>query len=184
VKALTPSDIRQALGLLNEQLASREVTGELCLFGGAVMALVFDARVSTRDVDATMKPRWELEAAAEHVAQTMALPSDWLNDGVKGFLSEDGSYTAEDMPQFSHLRVMRPTADYLLAMKCLAARSAYESTADRSDLKVLIRHLQISEAKEALDLVLKFYPAKLLPAKTRYFVEEVFQEIQEEDQAP
>jgi len=177
--SLSSHDIRQALSLLNGKLAARQVTGELCLFGGAVMALVFDARQSTRDVDAIMVPKRELSEAASEVADEMNLPAAWLNDGVKGFASAKGEHTDEGMPQFSHLRIMRPTAEYLLAMKCLAARSdAFDESPDQADVMVLARHLGLKKAEPILEIVTRFYPAAQLPAKTRYFVEEIAQELQ------
>ena len=40
---MTKEEIRQYLGELNEELRSIGVKGEICLYGGAVMALVYDA---------------------------------------------------------------------------------------------------------------------------------------------
>jgi predicted nucleotidyltransferase len=97
---LTPDQVRGALALLNEKLLSRETQGELCLFGGAVMALVFDARPSTRDVDAIMVPKAELLEASAEVALEMGLREDWLNDGVKGFVSSQPELTADGLPMF------------------------------------------------------------------------------------
>jgi hypothetical protein len=53
---VTKDEIKQYLDELNEELRSMEVKGELCLYGGAVMALVYDARPNTDDVDAVFKP--------------------------------------------------------------------------------------------------------------------------------
>lgn len=49
---LTRGQILLALEALSGELAARDVTGELCLFGGTVMVLAYSARVSTKDVDA------------------------------------------------------------------------------------------------------------------------------------
>lgn len=170
--------IRSALARLNDKLAARDATGELCLFGGAVMALVFDARQSTRDVDATMRPKRELAEAASDVAEEFDLPLHWLNDGVKGFVSPEGQLTEEGVPQFSHLRILRPTAEYLLAMKCLAARSdIFDDSQDRGDVLALLRHLNLKDAASILAIVQQFYPESQLSVKTRYFVEEVAQQL-------
>ncbi|MFU8892400.1 MAG: hypothetical protein ACNA8L_02120 [Luteolibacter sp.] len=37
---------------MNDLLHEKGAIGELCIFGGAAMVLAFDARESTRDVDA------------------------------------------------------------------------------------------------------------------------------------
>ena len=49
---LTREQILEALSALNEKMAAREMHGELGLLGGAVMLLAFNARLSTKDVDA------------------------------------------------------------------------------------------------------------------------------------
>lgn len=175
---LEPKDIHAALSLLNDKLAAREMQGELCLFGGAVMALVYDARQSTRDVDAIMVPKSELMAAANEVAEEMQLPASWLNDGVKGYVSAQPELTSEGLPKFSHLRLFCPTPAYLLAMKCLAARSdALDHSGDKADVQVLCRHLGLMSAEQVIEIVQRFYPADRLPVKTQYFIIEAVEEL-------
>ena len=53
---LSDGEIGQALSELDAALARRGIKGEVCLFGGAVMVLAFQARQSTRDVDAIFAP--------------------------------------------------------------------------------------------------------------------------------
>lgn len=175
---LTPKDIYKALSLLNDKLTAREIQGELCLFGGAVMALVYDARQSTRDVDAIMVPKSELTNAANEVAEEMGLPAAWLNDGVKGFVSAQPELTQDGLPQFSHLRLLCPTPSYLLAMKCLAARAdALDHSGDRADVLVLCRHLGLKSASQVMEIVQRFYPTNLLHVKTQYFIIETLEEL-------
>src|SRR4051794_41479804 len=107
---LSKPDILSALARLDELLASEGRTGELCLFGGTVMVLVFNARISTRDVDAVFRPASLIRELARRVAEERELPETWLNDGVKGFESATPETTTAGVPQFSHLRVYRPTA--------------------------------------------------------------------------
>ena len=98
--------------------------GELYLAGGAVMCLVFKARPSTRDVDGYFEPAAKLREAARRVALKAGVKEDWLNDGVKGYLSEKGSFNP--YLELSHLKVFTARPDYLLAMKCLAMRIGEE----------------------------------------------------------
>jgi hypothetical protein len=176
---LTKSDIVAALARLNELLGSRGVTGEICLFGGTVMVLVFNARISTRDVDAIFQPASLIRELAIAIAEERGLPGAWLNDGVKGFQSEAADTTTAGLPQFAHLRIFRPTAAYLLAMKCLAARSG-EGTldVDRQDIQTLVQHLELRTADEVLDVVEKFYPIERIPPKTQFMVHEVISALQ------
>ncbi len=119
---LSREQIMAALRRLDELLREKGVIGELCISGGAAMVLAFDARESTRDVDAIFVPKTEMLEAASRVGEEMTLRPDWLNDGVRGFVLNQGEVTAAGMPVFANLRIMRPTAEYLLAMKCLGSR--------------------------------------------------------------
>lgn len=178
--SLSKAQILAALSLLNDKLAARGATGELCIFGGTAMVLAFDARETTRDVDGIFAPKQVIASSAEEVGSELGLPLDWLNDGVKGFVSSKGELTDESLPQFSHLRLMRPTATYLLAMKCMAARvTGYDTSGDAQDILTLCRHLGLASADAILDVVSDFYPdAQVLP-KTRYFVEELASQLKE-----
>jgi hypothetical protein len=176
---LTKERIITALETLNKRLTEKGVTGELCIFGGAAMILAFDARESTRDVDAVFVPKTEIYQEVAIIAEEMNLPISWLNDGVKGFVSADGDVTAEDMPQWENLRIMRPTTRYLLAMKCMAARVAeYDTVGDKNDIIHLCRNLGITTAGQVLNIVEDYYPASRIPIKTQFFIDEIIEEIE------
>jgi hypothetical protein len=82
---LSRDEIIAALGRLNEYLTEANVIGEVCLFGGTAMVLVFNARLSTRDVDAIFVPATLIRELAARVADEQGLSPTWLNDGVKVF---------------------------------------------------------------------------------------------------
>jgi hypothetical protein len=176
--SLNRAEILEGLKRLDARLAAAGVTGELCLFGGTVMVLAFNARLSTRDVDAIFQPAALIREFAGQIAQELNWPQDWLNDGVKGFQSDKAETTSEDVPQFPHLRIYRATTEYLLAMKCMAARAlSPESGGDQQDILTLVRHLKITSVEEALESVAKFFPPDRIPAKTQFMVHEVIAQL-------
>ena len=75
------SEILAALVSLGERLASQGVLADLYLVGGAAMALAYDDRRSTRDIDAVFVPKMVVYEAAAQVAEEHGLPQGWLNDG-------------------------------------------------------------------------------------------------------
>ena len=175
---LTRETILRGLQALSDALGKQGITGEVCLFGGTVMVLAFTARLTTKDVDALFQPTQAIRELARRIAGEQHLPADWLNDGVKGFISARHETTVGNLPQFPHLRLTMPVPEYLLAMKCMAARIG-GTTDEPSDVAVivfLIRHLKLKSAKEVLDLVGQYYPANRIPVKTQYLVEGLFEE--------
>ena len=180
---LTRAEILDALQEVNDLLRQKEIRGEICVFGGTAMILAFDARESTRDVDAVFRPAHEIREAALRVSQTKGLEEHWLNDGVKGFLSSEGEFQSLDhLPDFSHLQIIAPAPQYLLAMKCMAARTpGYETSGDKNDVKFLVNYLGLIEANQALDIVERYYGDQPIHVKTRFFVEEIFEEMAAEE---
>src|SRR5438105_4375405 len=78
------------LALLNEELGRIGVTGEVCIVGGAAMVLAFGSRESTEDIDALLIAPASVRKAIARVAEEQGLPTNWLNDGAKGFASAQG----------------------------------------------------------------------------------------------
>ena len=168
--ALTDRDIRRLFGLLNEELRRGGTEGELFLVGGAVMCLAYAARPSTQDVDALFRPAREIREAAARVAVQTGIQPDWLNDGVKGFLSERGQFSP--FLELDHLRVMVAQPEYLLAMKCLSLRIGAEFH-DEDDVRYLLRHLGIDSHEQAVAVITRFYPLERFPQKTLYALGEL-----------
>jgi hypothetical protein len=122
---------------------------------------------------------------AAELAESMGLPGTWLNDGVKGFVSAFPEYTSEGLPQLPNLRVIRPTAEYLLAMKCMAARApAYDTQGDREDIAFLIAHIGLRSADDVLAVVEKYYPPDRILPKTHFMLLEIFEMISKRSANP
>jgi len=164
------AEIKQYLEELDDELRAIDVKGEICLYGGAVMCLVYDARPNTKDVDGVFKPTRELREAIKRVAAAHGLPSNWLNDAVKGYVVPHPQRILFDFP---HLKVYVPEADYLLAMKALAARV---DTADVADVRLLISRLGLRQAEEVFAILEKYYPRQQIKPATQFFIEELFEQ--------
>src|SRR5215212_10637066 len=143
---MTAEEIEQYLREVNDELALQNVKGEICIYGGAVMCLVFKARPATKDIDAIFEPVKYIRRAISKIAERHNLRQDWLNLAVKMFVVEHEKKILFD---FSNLKVYVPTPDYLLAMKVLAARA---NTQDRNDIEFLINELKLETIEQVLGI--------------------------------
>ena len=168
--SLKQSDIRRLFELLNEELRKSGTKAELFLVGGAVMCLAYSARPSTQDIDAVFRPPAKVREAAARVAARAHINPDWLNDGVKGFMSAQGDFAS--FLELDHLHVMVAQPEYLLAMKCLSMRIGAEFH-DEDDIRYLLRHLDFRSSEKAVAAITKYYPLERFPQKTLYALEEL-----------
>jgi hypothetical protein len=161
-------EIVAALDALATRLHDRSIEGEIYVVGGAAIAIAFDARRATRDVDAVFEPKQEIYAAADEVGDELGLPPGWLNDGVKGFVAgaDDAASPVLEAPG---LRVLVASPRILLAMKVLAHRIGE----DDEDVRLLARELGLQRADEVLAVAEQVYGDRL-DAAARFFVEELF----------
>ena len=169
---LSREDILNNLRRLGELLHEQGLQGEIMLTGGAAMCLVHSARDMTKDVDALYEPKNEINRLAAQVAAERGLPEDWLNDGVKGFVTQ--SATTEDFMAFDGLKITTVTPEYLLAMKLMSARFGEK---DYEDIHFLLGKLNIKSMEEASEILLSFYPVERILPKTRYLLEEYFADL-------
>jgi hypothetical protein len=86
VALLGRQELLEALAELDEELRILNVRGEVFIVGGAAMAIAYDTRRATADVDAVFVPSHEVRTAASRVAEHLNLEPDWLNDDAKAFL--------------------------------------------------------------------------------------------------
>ena len=175
---LTGEAIIRGLESLSDELGRQGIIGEICLFGGTVMVLAFTSRLTTKDVDAIFQPAQIIRELASRISEEQSLPADWLNDGVKGFLSDRHETTTGNLPQFPSLRLTMPVPEYLLAMKCMAARigGTLGESSDVTDIRFLISHLSLQSSHEVLNLVARYYPINRFSVKTQYLIEGLFED--------
>ena len=135
---ITRQEIIAAFERLGQLAEARGTRVELALVGGAFMVLVFEARDSTRDVDAIILAPSEAGAVrelAQIVADERGWPDDWLNDGAKGFLV--GLSHGSVVFSAPGIEVRSPAIAQLLAMKL----SAWRDDVDVADAGRLLQEM-------------------------------------------
>jgi hypothetical protein len=148
----------------------------LLVVGGAAMVLAYDARLSTHDIDAVvLQPGAAplLRRLVQQIAEELDWPSDWLNDGAKGFLRglSEGSvvYTAPGIV------VHCPALAQLLAMKL----SAWRDDVDIQDADRLLRELVSSSSgsQETFWTLVEPYVIPSQALKARYAFLDLWESI-------
>lgn len=163
------NELLNAFELLDVELGNIDVDADLFLVGGVAMAVAYDARRATTDVDAVFAPSNEVRIAAARVAEQLGLEPDWLNDGAKGFLpgadaSQIGVYEG------ANLRVAAASPRFLLAMKLMALRAER----DIDDIKTLYQICGLSTADQGLAVLESYYPRDQILPRVQFLLQELF----------
>jgi len=161
--------IEDAFRRLGERLARRGVVADLYVFGGAAMALAYDARRSTRDIDAVFQPHGVVLDEARAVAAELGLPQWWLNEQASAYVAPGGDPAAPRVFDHPGLRVSAASPEHLLAMKVLAARRR-----DADDIRFLVERLSLTTVEEVLALCAEVFPDEEVPARARLVLEDAF----------
>jgi hypothetical protein len=169
VALLDREGVLRAFRALDEELGRLGARADVYVVGGAAMAVAYDARRSTVDVDAAFAPASEVRAAARRVAGRLGIDDGWLNDGAKAFIPgpDPGQITVYEG---ENLGVAAASPRFLLAMKLLASRVER----DQDDIRVLYRLCGFTTAAEGLQLVESAYPDYPIPARARFMLEEMY----------
>ena len=162
-------ELIEAFELLDEELGEMGIRAELFVVGGAAMAIAYDTRRTTPDVDAIFAPSAAVREAAGIVAERLGLAPDWLNDGAKGFAP--GNDPAQlSVFEGKSLSVAVASPKYLLAMKLLASRT----DRDVDDIRALYHLCGLSTAEEGLNLLTSYYPERIVLPRVQFLLQELF----------
>ncbi len=165
------NELLNAFELLDDELGRMDVEADLFVVGGAAMAVAYDARRATTDVDAVFVPSKEVRTAASRVAEELGLEEDWLNDSVKGFLpGEDAEQVG--VYEGTNLHVAAASPKFLLAMKLMALRAER----DIDDIKTLYEICGLTTAEEGLEVLESFYRQDLILPRVQFLLQEMFPE--------
>jgi len=144
---LDRAGIEDAFRCLGDRLARRGVVADLYVFGGAAMALAYDSRRATRDIDALFKPHGIVHEEALAVAAELGLPRWWLRAG-QSLCCPRRDPAAARVSDHPGLRVFAASPEHLLAMKAFAARPR-----DAEDIRQFARMLDLHTVADVLALV-------------------------------
>ena len=140
-------EIQDGLKRLGELAEAQGLHIRLTLVGGAAMVLGYQARQSTRDVDAVIiAPREArlVRTLAKQVAEERQWPEDWLNDGAKGYLV--GISDGPILFSTPGIEARAPSLEQLLAMKL----SAWRDDLDISDARRLLQEMKSGRGKDEI----------------------------------
>jgi predicted nucleotidyltransferase len=161
--------IQDAFRRLGDRLMRRGVVADIYVIGGAAMALAYDARRATRDIDAVFQPHGIVVDEARAVADELGLPRWWLNEQASTYVARGGDAAAPHVFDHPGLRVSAASPEHLLAMKVLAARRR-----DAEDISYLVKHLGLSSAAEVLEVCAAVFPDEPVPERAQLILEDFF----------
>lgn len=160
----------QIFDYLNERLKANQLQLEITIYGGTVMTIVYDNRPATKDIDCVFSEVNQklLENILGMTRFTFNLPENWINEEIKEPLKSIIKEDKETYKVYSNLKILRPKAEQLLAMKILAARA--EPAKDFIDAFILCRDLNIRTREELLNIVEKYLPLTLIGERQIRFI--------------
>ena len=181
---LTVTDLHHAFMDLGARARLEGKVIDLAVYGGSALMLASNFRIATQDVDAVAERDQEtITRLAEEIARVHHWPQDWLNDGVRTYLSPqvDGireqhtlwrTYPSEQEPG---LRVFVPSPEYMLAMKLIAMRlDPVGGKSDKADILHLLDIVGITTLEAAIDFAASFYPEAKISARLRLGIRELW----------
>lgn len=157
---------------LSKRLDAKGTRADLFLVGGGAMAVAYDARRATRDLDAAFAPTDVVRTVVAEIAADRGLDEDWLNDAVKGFLPGADPDSVLFFESAS-LRVDVASPTYLLAMKLISARPG----ADVEDIRTLYKICGFTTVEEGLQVVTRAFPTSRILPKTEYLLGEIVEDM-------
>lgn len=181
---LTAADLHDAFMDLGMRARREGKVIDFAVYNASALMLASNFRIATQDVDAVVEVGQDTIARlANDIAQARGWPSDWLNDGVRTYLSPKvgglkehrsllRAYPTEQEPG---LRIFVPSVEYILAMKLMAMR--LDPTGDKSDLADIINLITIvgfKTSEELIDFAANFYPEAKISARLRLGIREIW----------
>jgi hypothetical protein len=119
--------------------------------------------------------------AARVIAARRGWPTNWLDDGVRTYLSPAAkdrqahelfkTYPSEARPG---LRVYVPTPEYMLAMKLMALRIEPIEGKDLEDILSLMQVAGLQDRMDIVEFAAQFYPEARISGKLRLALDDLW----------
>ena len=158
---LSSLELTNALREVSDELRRRRVKAHLYLIGGAAIALAFNKRRFTLDIDALiLDGHGAVMDATQRIARRHGWPESWLNEQAVSAMPKRTDYRARTVYGDANLVVTAASAEHLLAMKVRAARDS-----DLKDIAFLVQHLGLHSAREVMEVHDEVFPESPLPER-------------------
>lgn len=155
---------------LNERLKENQLQLEITIYGGSIMTMVYDNRPATKDIDCVFSETNDklLDNILDLTKFVFNLSDGWINEEIKEPLKYILKEDKETYKIYSNLKIMKPKAEQLLAMKILAARP--EPAKDFVDAYILCKDLNITTKAELLHTFNDYIPLTLIGERQMNFI--------------
>ena len=169
-KLMDKDRLLEIFDYINERLKANQLQLEITIYGGTVMTMVYDNRPATKDIDCVFSEVNQklLENILGMTKFTFNLPENWINEEIKEALKSIIKEDKETYKVYTNLKILKPIAEQLLAMKILAARG--EPAKDFIDAFILCKDLNIKTREELLNVVEKYLPLTLIGERQIRFI--------------
>jgi len=170
VNLLDKNKLLQIFDYLNERLKENQLQLEITIYGGSIMTMVYDNRPATKDIDCVFSETnfKLLENILNLTKYTFNLSDGWINEEIKEPLKTILKEDKETYKTYSNLKVLKPKAEQLLAMKILAARP--QPAKDFFDAYILCKDLNITTKDRLMEVISTYIPLTILGERQINFI--------------
>jgi hypothetical protein len=170
ISLMDRNKLLQIFDYLNERLKENQLQLEVTIYGGSIMAMVYDNRPATKDIDCVFSETnfKLLDSVLELTKFAFNLSDGWINEQIKEPLQSLLKEDKETYKVYTNLKILKPKAKQLLAMKILAARP--EPAKDFADAYILCKDLNITTKDRLLDIFAEYIPLTFIRERQMNFI--------------
>lgn len=162
--------LTEIFAYLNKRLSENQLKLEITVYGGSIMTMIYDNRPATKDIDCVFSETnfKLLDNILNLTRSAFGLSKGWINEEIKEPLKSMLKEDKITYKTYSNLKILKPKAEQLLAMKILAARP--EPAKDFIDAYILCKDLNIETKEELIKIVSVYVPMSILGERQMNFI--------------